>query len=203
VGLGWLPGTPPNSFGYRYSEATDVDGNGSVIIGFSGPVLTSPSKRGFVWTEEYGMEELQKALVDRHGLGPALAGWHLAAPWDISSNGQFITGTGINPDGDIEAWLVRLDQPFVPVPKLTGDFNRDGTVDAADYIVWRNGLGTTYTQADYAAWRANFGATAAGAAAVANVVQAPEPPSLALVGLNAFVVSAGLRRRPSLRGRLR
>jgi predicted dienelactone hydrolase len=39
----------------------------------------------------------------------------------------------------------------------SGDFNQDGTVDAADYVVWRKGLGTTYTQADYDVWRANFG----------------------------------------------
>jgi phospholipase/lecithinase/hemolysin len=39
----------------------------------------------------------------------------------------------------------------------TGDFNQDGTVDAADYVAWRNGLSTTYTRNDYEVWRANFG----------------------------------------------
>ena len=43
---------------------------------------------------------------------------------------------------------------------LPGDFNQDGTVDAADFVVWRKGLGTTYTQSDYAIWRANFGHSA-------------------------------------------
>jgi hypothetical protein len=38
-----------------------------------------------------------------------------------------------------------------------GDFNDDGTVDAADYVVWRNGLGTLFTQSDYDIWRVNFG----------------------------------------------
>ena len=28
---------------------------------------------------------------------------------------------------------------------LDGDFNNDGKVDAADYVVWRKGFGTTYT----------------------------------------------------------
>ena len=37
---------------------------------------------------------------------------------------------------------------------LPGDFNNDGTVDAADYVVWRKGLGTIYTQDDYNVWRA-------------------------------------------------
>src|ERR1700742_3841341 len=32
---------------------------------------------------------------------------------------------------------------------LPGDFNDDGHVDAADYLVWRGGLGTTFTQSDY------------------------------------------------------
>ena len=32
---------------------------------------------------------------------------------------------------------------------VSGDFNHDGNVDATDYVVWRKGLGTTYTQDDY------------------------------------------------------
>ena len=39
------------------------------------------------------------------------------------------------------------------VATVPGDFNFDGTVDAADYVVWRNGLGTAYTQNDYGVWR--------------------------------------------------
>jgi hypothetical protein len=80
-----------------------------------------------------------------------------------------------------------------------GDFNTDGTVDAADYAVWRNGLGTTYTQTDYGAWRANFGNTAAGAGAVADAVanassaNIPEPISSAIasLGLVPLVVRRG------------
>jgi hypothetical protein len=55
---------------------------------------------------------------------------------------------------------------------LTGDYNQSGTVDAADYVVWRNALGQavvlpndstpgTVTQADYIEWRADFGRTLA------------------------------------------
>src|SRR4029079_5529191 len=42
-------------------------------------------------------------------------------------------------------------------PGLAGDFNRDGGVDAADYVVWRK---TDGTQAEYVMWRSNFGETA-------------------------------------------
>jgi hypothetical protein len=42
---------------------------------------------------------------------------------------------------------------------IAGDFNNDGTVDTADYVVWRKGLGTIYTQNHYDVWRAHFGAS--------------------------------------------
>jgi hypothetical protein len=38
---------------------------------------------------------------------------------------------------------------------MPGDFNGDGIVDAGDYVVWRKGLGTAYTQTDFDTWRAH------------------------------------------------
>lgn len=90
---------------------------------------------------------------------------------------------------------------------LTGDYNGDSTVNAADYIVWRNTFGTTVTpysgadgdgsgtigDADYALWRANFGATSASAAG-AFVAAVPEPTSLALVWVAAILFVGWLRR---------
>jgi hypothetical protein len=69
---------------------------------------------------------------------------------------------------------------------IPGDFNTDGTVDAADYVVWRNGLGTTYTQNDYGVWRSHFGATlgsgSASAIPSAEPLSATVPePSLAIL----------------------
>jgi len=58
------------------------------------------------------------------------------------------------------------------VPMLPGDYNTNGKVDSADYVVWRDGLGTIYTQADYAVWRAHFGETAGPSASLSSV---PEP----------------------------
>jgi hypothetical protein len=73
---------------------------------------------------------------------------------------------------------------------LPGDFNFSGTVDAADYVVWRNGLGTTYTQADYNLWRANFGEESSGNAAVATI---PEPSALLLL-VSCGLIMLGRRR---------
>ncbi|HEX2476352.1 MAG TPA: galactose oxidase early set domain-containing protein [Lacipirellulaceae bacterium] len=67
----------------------------------------------------------------------------------------------------------------LPGPGLPGDFNGDGAVDAADYVVWRKGLGTEYTEGDYDAWRENFGVTAGAASTSASTLQlaVPEPTS--------------------------
>lgn len=59
---------------------------------------------------------------------------------------------------------------------LAGDYNNDGTVDAADYTVWRDGLGSTFTIADYQVWRNNYGATAGGGSR-----SVPEPSTVLLM----------------------
>jgi hypothetical protein len=90
-----------------------------------------------------------------------------------------------------------FSQPF-RFTGLSGDFNLDGTVDAADYIVWRNGLGTIYTQNDYGVWRAHFGASLGpgNGSALPSVTslsaRVPEPASALLLLL--FGAMAGTRR---------
>jgi hypothetical protein len=78
-------------------------------------------------------------------------------------------------------------------PSLQGDYNGNGIVDAADYVVWRKGLGTTYTQNDYNIWRTHFGQTAAaGSGNTAAAV--PEPASLILMIMAAAGVYPRCRR---------
>jgi hypothetical protein len=62
-----------------------------------------------------------------------------------------------------------------------GDYDHNGIVDAADYVVWRKGLGTTYTQNDYDVWRANFGQTAGSGSAASATATVPEPATLVLL----------------------
>jgi hypothetical protein len=78
------------------------------------------------------------------------------------------------------------------VPGLAGDFNADGSVDAADYAMWRKELGTTRTQADYGVWRANFGRTAGAGASLGAAV--PEPTTAVL--LLVFVFAYATQRHP-------
>jgi hypothetical protein len=72
---------------------------------------------------------------------------------------------------------VAADQTLLVVEpqQSAGDYNRDGFIDAADYVVWRKGAGTMYSQNDFNVWRAQFGQTiGSGASASANS-EVPEP----------------------------
>ena len=85
------------------------------------------------------------------------------------------------------------------VASLAGDYNGDGTVDAADYTVYRDTLGNSVTAGegadgngngvidpgDYTVWSNNFGASSATASAV------PEPAAAVL----ALLAIAGLAAR--------
>ena len=75
-----------------------------------------------------------------------------------------------------------------------GDFNGDAKVDAADYVVWRKGLGTTYTQSDYNVWRANFGQSAGSGAGASATAAVPEPATLLQMILVLAVVLTRRRR---------
>ncbi len=75
---------------------------------------------------------------------------------------------------------------------LDGDFNNDGSVDAADYVVWRKTDGTTD---GYNLWRQNFGASlGSGSGALASTGAVPEPASLALLLIGGWLIT-GTRRR--------
>jgi hypothetical protein len=79
---------------------------------------------------------------------------------------------------------------------LPGDFNSDDVVDSADYVTWRNGLGTTHTPGDYAIWRSHFGQSQ-GAGAGADISQAqavPEPAGILIVILAVMALAARRHR---------
>jgi hypothetical protein len=95
---------------------------------------------------------------------------------------------------------------FTP-PANNADFNNDGVVDGADFLVWQKGAGLTgqpnkstgdatgdgnVDGADLAQWAAKFGGAPAAAAAGA----VPEPASLA-AALCGAIGLAGIARRRS------
>lgn len=83
-------------------------------------------------------------------------------------------------------WLDELSLAERPEP---GDFNADGRVDAADYTVWRDGLGNAYTQSDYDIWRQNYGQTSTSSQSQSSAASIPEPSTLILF-FTAWVMTA-------------
>jgi autotransporter-associated beta strand protein len=75
-----------------------------------------------------------------------------------------------------------------------GDFNHDGTVDGADYVVFRKGLGTTYSPTDYDTWRTHFGQIyTPGAGAIVNTA-VPEPATIVMLIIGTLVMCFRQRR---------
>jgi hypothetical protein len=89
---------------------------------------------------------------------------------------------------------------------VSGDYNNNGIVDAADYVLWRNGgplanegdMPGTVNDADYAFWRARFGATS-GSGAVQAGANVPEPGNLAVAACVALYLAASLATRAANR----
>jgi hypothetical protein len=85
-------------------------------------------------------------------------------------------------------------------PAVAGDYNGNGVVDMADYVLWRNGgplqneiadVGTV-SAADYTAWRAAFGNTSGSGSGLGSAA-VPEPTTVMLL-LPALGVLLGARR---------
>ncbi|MGL4513762.1 MAG: LamG-like jellyroll fold domain-containing protein [Lacipirellulaceae bacterium] len=137
------------------------------------------------------------------------AGATIAANAQITLGSAFNTsvfGSGNNGDlafefGTLGGAIVPGSVSYVTAPGVVGDYNSDGVVNAADYTVWRDRLGTVgplpnrdpantgnVSSADYASWVARYGQSASSSTAI------PEPAS-ALVTLLA--IGAAGRRRAS------
>ena len=93
-------------------------------------------------------------------------------------------------------------------PGLLGDFNDDGNVDAADYVVWRKNdggatalandddLGTPIGAEHYNLWRAHFGESGMSGIGARGAI--PEPGTGVLVAVGLVLIGA-FRSRDGLR----
>ena len=109
--------------------------------------------------------------------------------------------SSISGTGGLDVVLIGLSTETVGVP---GDYNNNGVVDSADYVVWRNGgplqnevSGVTpgsVTPEDYAAWRARFGNTS-GSGSGLSAGAVPEPAAILLVIFGAVIGALARRKR--------
>jgi autotransporter-associated beta strand protein len=102
-----------------------------------------------------------------------------------------------NAAADFQTALITGDGVlYVSSAVLPGDFNGDGSVDTADYVVWRKGLGTNYNQSHYDEWLANFGTDAGGGGSGNSAV--PEPGSLSILFWLLAIHTSRCRRSRTL-----
>ncbi len=91
----------------------------------------------------------------------------------------------------VRSLTIRVEDDSAAEQPLAGDYNNNGFVDAADFVVWRFNNGQSVTlpndptsgvvnDDDYDTWRENFGATPASA--VLDLTTAQDPDNYFLVG---------------------
>jgi hypothetical protein len=192
-------------------------------------------------TNDYLRIKPQGRFSNRDGIGawikvtPDLTNPDRVLVWEVDGGSSFVSQNehiahfGLGTSSDLidliqivwpasgvvqELRNVEPNQVLTIVERQPGDFNGDGQVNAADYVLWRNTSGTTMPHgtgadangdgsidsADYGLWKANYGvvlqSSAAGAmTTVGHVVPEPASYSLAAVGaIAACGAGRGVRR---------
>ncbi len=105
IGLGDLPG------GLYESEAWGGAADGSLLVGSAS---TDLGREAFIWGVGSGMRNLRDVASTEYGLD--LTGWRLSHALAMSADGRIIVGQGYNPDGNLEAWVIRDATTPVPEP---------------------------------------------------------------------------------------
>ena len=89
---------------------------------------------------------------------------------------------------------------------ILGDYDNDGTVDSADYDVWKTNFGTnladadgngngTVDAADFTIWRDNLGHAAGGGSGGGSLGSVPEPAGMTLLTLAGALFTCRRNRR--------
>jgi hypothetical protein len=137
-------------------------------------------------------------------------------PFSIWNEYSALIDTRSGNDGYIQS-RASLVTFVAVVPDPTGppgDYNGDGTVNAADYTVWRNNLGSATALPnddsagvgpdDYDRWKSHFGESSGSGSGTTGPASAyvtvPEPASLGLLLASLAAATSQSHRRPTRAG---
>lgn len=140
----WTAAGGMESVGPEMSDCRACNGNGTIIGGgrvqFGTPGLTAWIRIG-----DSSWADLKDYLIAEQGLGAQVGGWKLETVQDISADGRTIVGSGINPEGCEQGFLVRIQ---LPGTNDIADMNGDGSVNSQDLALLLSAWGGTGGPAD-------------------------------------------------------
>jgi arabinogalactan endo-1,4-beta-galactosidase len=133
------------------------------------------------------LSDLQSVLLNVHNnAGAGLVYWY---PESVPVPGYSIYNNGATALFDNTHSALPALSTF-GITLVPGDFDHDGLVTAADYVLWRKNGGSP---ADYDIWRAHFGENAGRGSATSTIAAVPEPGSLLIL---AAAMSGWFQGRP-------
>jgi hypothetical protein len=171
-----------------FGITTTANGNGKLAFEFENGDLLSTIN--VVGVATFGAGSI--LALDTTNASPTQTSYDLLTATSIVNSGLTLSAPA-NWNFEIVAGgggqILRAIQTGPPV--LTGDYNQNGVVDGADYVIWRK---TNVNGAQgYTDWRANFGNSSPGSG-LGSSQAVPEPTSALLIVVMA-ALGGGLSRR--------
>jgi len=174
---------------------------------FEGPTFTSlTAPIGIPWGTGDPVNEAAWATAAILASGTFAPG--VSPSFDTGSSGNVFTTLGNSTAfGNIASATMTTT---VRVYTASADYNHNGIVDGADYVIWRNYRGVSVpngmfgdgngdgivNQPDYDLWRARYGmASGSGASESLSTGTVPEPAAALLLAIGALLTPARFRHR--------
>jgi hypothetical protein len=158
------------------SWATDLNNPGQTIAATNWQNLAFTD-----WIDAYG---------GSHTAGGNIAGRNAVVRLTTDNVYLDLRFSSWDPGGGGGYTYLRAEPPASSPP---GDYNNNGVVDAADYVLWRKNPANFGGAAGYNVWRTHFGQTAGSGSGVNANAAVPEPSTLFLLIVGILAICSSRR----------